>query len=343
MARGRASPGSPSSSRRAMTRCRRPRWRRRGRPRSCSPPGAARRSAFRCRRSRSPRTASWRGASRAGSTSMPARCSTRVSTGRRRHCSTVSPPSPRARRRRPSATANARSRSGSAAWRSEAAVARRAGRCAGDHRRAACGATVTSPAGLYEMAKLRILNGAHSTLSYAGLLRGHGSVSEAMRDPELAAFVDAMICDDIMPMLPAVPGRDLDAYRAAVLGRFANPVIVHRLDQIAQDGSQKLPYRLGDTLLANRRAGRMPWHVVTALGCWVVFLRRRVAAGAPIVDPAAESLGAAVSGATPRRAMAALIERELGIPGAVRNDATLREALEGAAEAAFSGQLLPRT
>jgi fructuronate reductase len=208
---------------------------------------------------------------------------------------------------------------------------------------ASVGATVTSGVGGYEKAKLRILNGAHSTLAYAGLLRGHGSVAEAMRDPELAAFVDAMIRDDIMPMLPAVPGLDLDAYRAAVLGRFANPVIVHRLDQIAQDGSQKLPYRLGDTLLANRRAGRMPWHVVTALGCWVVFLMRRVAAGAPIVDPAAESLVAAVSGATPRRAMAALIERELGIPGAVRNDATLREALEGAAEAAFSGQLLLRT
>jgi fructuronate reductase len=191
----------------------------------------------------------------------------------------------------------------------------------------------------FEKAKLRILNGAHSTLAYAGLLRGHTSVAEAMRDAELAAFVDAMIRDDIMPMLPAVPGLDLDGYRAAVLKRFTNPAIVHRLDQIAQDGSQKLPYRLGDTLLANRRAGRMPHHVVMALGCWVAFLLKRNDAGTPIIDPAAESLIAAVAGTPPRRAMGALIERGLGIPGAIRDDAAARAALEAAAEVAFRGEI----
>jgi fructuronate reductase len=204
---------------------------------------------------------------------------------------------------------------------------------------AAAGATVTSDVAGFEKAKLRILNGAHSTLAYAGLLRGHGSVAEAMRDAELAAFVDAMIREEIMPMLPAVPGLDLDGYRAAVLKRFTNPAIVHRLDQIAQDGSQKLPYRLGDTLLANREAGRMPQHVVMALGCWVAFLLRRVASGVAIVDPAAESLIAAVSGAAPRGAMAALIGRGLGFPAALRDDGAVCDALQAAAEMAFSGQL----
>ncbi|MDB5676059.1 MAG: mannitol dehydrogenase [Sphingomonas bacterium] len=204
---------------------------------------------------------------------------------------------------------------------------------------AAVGATVTSDVAGFEKAKLRILNGAHSTLAYAGLLRGRTSVAEAMRDAELAAFVDAMIRRDIMPMLPAVPGLDLDGYRAAVLKRFTNPAIVHRLDQIAQDGSQKMPYRLGDTLLANRRAGRMPGHIVMALGCWVAFLLKRSAVGVPIIDPAAESLIAAVAGATPRRAIGALIERGLGIPGAIRDDAAARAALEAATEAAFHGQI----
>jgi fructuronate reductase len=206
---------------------------------------------------------------------------------------------------------------------------------------AAVGATVTSDVAGFEKAKLRILNGAHSTLAYAGLLRGHTSVAEAMRDAELAAFVDAMIRDDIMPMLPAVPGLDLDGYRAAVLKRFTNPAIVHRLDQIAQDGSQKLPYRLGDTLLANCRAGRMPRHVVMALGCWVAFLLKRTGAAIAIVDPAAESLMAAVAGATPRQAMARLIAQGLGIPGAIEGDAAAREALESAAEAAFRGKMSP--
>jgi fructuronate reductase len=204
---------------------------------------------------------------------------------------------------------------------------------------ASVGATVTSDVAGFEKAKLRILNGAHSTLAYAGLLRGHSNVAEAMRDAELAAFVDAMIRDDIMPMLPAVPGLDLDGYRAAVLKRFTNPAIVHRLDQIAQDGSQKVPYRLGDTLLANRRTGRMPRHVVTALGCWVAFLLKRSGAGIAIIDPAADSLIAALRGAAPRQAMAALIERGLGIPAALRDDIVVRKALEVAAEAAFRGEI----
>ncbi len=193
------------------------------------------------------------------------------------------------------------------------------------------GATVTTDVGGYEKAKLRILNGAHSTLAYLGLLRGHASVADAMRDDELARFVDRMIRDDIVPMLPAVPGLDLDAYREAVLARFRNPAIVHRLDQIAQDGSQKLPYRLGDTLAANRASGRMPERVVAALGGWVAFLMQRTAAGIPIVDPAGDRLAAAASGADPASLVGRLVESGLGLPPQVAGDAPLLAAITAAA------------
>jgi fructuronate reductase len=200
---------------------------------------------------------------------------------------------------------------------------------------AAVGATVTGDVGGYERAKLRILNGTHSTLAYAGLLRGHVSVADAMGDPALAGFVDRMIRDDIIPMLPSVPGLDLHAYADAVLRRFANPAIVHRLDQIAQDGSQKLPYRLGDTLIANRAAGRMPDHIVAALGAWVAFLMRRVRAGIAIVDPVAAQLTALAAAETPSRVVDGLIRDGLGFPGEIRGDNALILALQAAAEAAF--------
>ncbi|HEX8418472.1 MAG TPA: mannitol dehydrogenase family protein, partial [Sphingomonas sp.] len=201
---------------------------------------------------------------------------------------------------------------------------------------AAAGAIVTDDVAGYEKAKLRILNGAHSTLAYAGLLRGHASVAEAMRDAALAGFVDAMIRRDIMPMLPAVRGLDLDAYRAAVLDRFRNPSIVHRLDQIAQDGSQKLPYRLGDTLLANRAAGRMPGHVVAALGCWVAFLMRQARAGVPIVDPAG-ALASIASDGSAAEVIDRLVAAGLGIPRAVADDPALLAAVKTAAAAADRG------
>lgn len=199
---------------------------------------------------------------------------------------------------------------------------------------AAAGATVTSDVAGFEQAKLRILNGAHSTLAYLGLLRGHASVAAAMGDPELAAFIDAMIRQDILPMLPAVPGLDLDDYRQQVLARFRNPAIVHRLDQIAQDGSQKLPYRLGDTLAANRAAGRMPTLVVAALGGWVAFLIERTRQGHAIVDPAGDRLAMAADGAEPGPLVRRLVEAGLGLPPQVAGDAPLLAAIERAATAA---------
>lgn len=206
---------------------------------------------------------------------------------------------------------------------------------------ASVGATLTKDVGGYERAKLRILNGSHSTLAYAGLLRDHASVAEAVGDPVLADFVGAMIRDDIVPMLPPVAGLDLGDYAAAVLRRFANPVIVHRLDQIAIDGSQKLPYRLGDTLIANRQAGRMPGHVVAALGAWVAFLMRRVREGVAIADPAADRLAAAASADTAGQVVDALIDTGLGFPPGIGADAAVVAALKTAAEAALRGEISP--
>jgi fructuronate reductase len=199
---------------------------------------------------------------------------------------------------------------------------------------AAAGATLTSDVAAFEKAKLRILNGSHSTLAYLGLLRGHASVAEAMADADLAAFVDAMIRTDIIPMLPAVPGLDLDTYRQQVLARFRNPAIVHKLDQIAIDGSQKLPYRLGDTLAANRASGHMPAHVVAALGGWIAFLISRTRAGIAIVDPAADRLAQAASDADPVTLVRRLAEVGLGLPPQVAGDPPLLAAIAAAATAA---------
>jgi fructuronate reductase len=199
------------------------------------------------------------------------------------------------------------------------------------------GATVTNDVGGYERAKLRILNGAHSTLAYAGLLRGHASVAAAMRDADLAGFVETMIVRDIVAVLPPVAGLDLAAYAQAVLARFRNPAIVHRLDQIAQDGSQKLPYRLGDTLVANRRVGRMPERVVAAFGCWIAFLMRRARAGEPIVDPHATTLAAAAGDGDAATVTDRLIAAGLVLPADLTGDAALVAALRSAAAAADRG------
>jgi fructuronate reductase len=200
------------------------------------------------------------------------------------------------------------------------------------------GAIVTDEVAGFERAKLRILNGAHSTLAYAGLLRGHVSVADAVADAELAAFVAAMIREEIIPTLPALPGFDLHDYAAAVLRRFRNPAIVHRLDQIAQDGSQKLPYRLGDTLFERRRAGAPVRRVAAAIGCWIAFLITRARAGAPIIDPLAPVLAAAVASGNPAEVWMCLAGNGLPLAPELMQDDSVRTKVTATTIAALAGK-----
>jgi fructuronate reductase len=133
--------------------------------------------------------------------------------------------------------------------------------------------------------------------------------------------------------LPSVAGLDLARYAQDVLARFRNPGIVHRLDQIAGDGSQKLPYRLGDTLAANLRRGTAPACIVGAFGCWIAFLMRRSRMKVPIVDPAATALAGAAREGTPAEVIARIAPLVVGLPVALASS----PALEQATEAAWTG------
>jgi fructuronate reductase len=152
------------------------------------------------------------------------------------------------------------------------------------------GVTLAGDVAAFEAAKLRLLNGAHSTLAYVGLALGHATVAEAMAEPRLAAFVEALMRRDIAPTLHATAGLDLPAYIDAVLRRFRNPAIVHKLSQIAWDGSQKLPIRLlatiGDALAAGRPVARL----AAGVGAWMWFVRETARSGGDLTDPLAPQL-----------------------------------------------------
>src|SRR6185437_9070948 len=113
---------------------------------------------------------------------------------------------------------------------------------------ASVGVVLSSDVGAWAKAKLRILNGAHSTLAYVGLLMGHEAVADAMADPALSAFVERLVREGMIPGLQPSP-IDLDRYADETFARLRNSAIHHKLSQIAWDGSQKLPYRLLDTII----------------------------------------------------------------------------------------------
>ncbi len=156
------------------------------------------------------------------------------------------------------------------------------------------GVTLTSDVEGYEAAKLKLLNGAHSSLAYRGLLRGFETVAQAAADPDLRAFIRELMILEIAPMVRAPGGMDVGAYIETILKRFANGAIRHRLIQIAMDGSQKLPIRLLTTAQEALGAGRPVARLGEAVAGWMAFVARETAAGRPLQDPMGERLAAVV-------------------------------------------------
>jgi fructuronate reductase len=138
------------------------------------------------------------------------------------------------------------------------------------------GARVVPDAAPWEALKLRMVNGAHTTIACCGVLAGWPTVDVAIAQPEMRAFVDALMREEIEPTLPdpaAMPGLDLAAYRAQLLARFANPALAHRTAQIAMDGSQKLPPRLLGTVRDRLHAGQPIARLALAVATWLHHLR----------------------------------------------------------------------
>ena len=159
------------------------------------------------------------------------------------------------------------------------------------------GVTLASDVSAYERAKLRLLNGAHSTLAYVGTLLGHATVNDAMNDAVLSRFVEKMMREDIAPL--AAHDLDVTAYIDAVLARFANPGVRHLLSQIAWDGSKKLPVRILGTVTDALAAGKSIERLLIPVAAWMHFVVRQARAGVAIVDPDAARLsgiGLACSG-----------------------------------------------
>jgi fructuronate reductase len=87
-----------------------------------------------------------------------------------------------------------------------------------------------------------MLNGAHSLIAYQGLIAGYETVDEAISDSEILKSVNEWWTE--VEKVLSDPQLNLASYKSALLDRFRNPKIAHRLSQIAIDGSTKLSLRI---------------------------------------------------------------------------------------------------
>jgi fructuronate reductase len=127
----------------------------------------------------------------------------------------------------------------------------------------------------------------------------------------------------------------VQGYADAVFDRFRNPAIRHLLSQIAWDGSQKLPYRLLDTVATGWRRAHDVARLAVPVAAWIAFLNRKAKAGETITDPLAGALAGAAAGSDPAAAMLAL--RQV-FPAQLAEDARFRDAVTAAVPAFREGR-----
>jgi fructuronate reductase len=154
------------------------------------------------------------------------------------------------------------------------------------------GAELVADVAPYELMKLRLLNGSHSTLAYLGYLAGYETVSDVMTDPAFVRLVQGLMDEEVTPTLSLPPGADLAGYKRSLLERFTNPALKHRTWQIAMDGSQKLPQRLLGTIRDRLAAGAPIPRLALGVAAWMRYVTGIDEQGRPIDvrDPLAKRL-----------------------------------------------------
>ena len=117
----------------------------------------------------------------------------------------------------------------------------------------------------YRTRKVRILNGAHTSLVPYALLSGFDTVKSCVDNEEMNAYIRKCVFDEIIPTLD-LPKDELIGYANDVLVRFSNPYIKHYLSSIALNSVSKFKVRVLPSILEyKKRFGAYPKTLVFAL------------------------------------------------------------------------------
>ena len=142
---------------------------------------------------------------------------------------------------------------------------------------------ITDDLDRYRTRKVRILNGAHTSMIPYALLQGLERVEDCMKDPDMYAFLHACIFEEIIPTLD-LPREELESYAADVLERFRNPYIHHLCSAIALNSVGKFKVRVLPSLLEYRkRLGKNPKHLMLSFAKLIEFYRTDMANDDPAV------------------------------------------------------------
>ena len=126
---------------------------------------------------------------------------------------------------------------------------------------------------LYKKRKVRILNGAHTSLVPYAMLKGLKTVGECMENSEMKEFLKECIFSEIIPTLD-LPKAELESYANSVLERFSNPFIKHMLSSIALNSVSKFKVRVMPSIIEyKKRFGVYPENLMKAFDAFCEFYK----------------------------------------------------------------------
>lgn len=125
----------------------------------------------------------------------------------------------------------------------------------------------------YRTRKVRILNGAHTTMVPFAILSGKETVKETVDDEFTGKFVKYAIFEEINPTLD-LSEEELNSFASEVLDRFRNPFIKHQLASIALNSISKFKVRVLPSLLEyQERKSALPVRLTFAFACLLRFYK----------------------------------------------------------------------
>ncbi len=126
---------------------------------------------------------------------------------------------------------------------------------------------------MYRTRKVRILNGAHTSLVPYALLSGLDTVKSCLDDPVMSEHLRKCVFDEIIPTLD-LPRDELLSYANSVVERFSNPYIKHYLSAIALNSVSKFKVRVLPSILEYiKRYDRMPKTLLFAFAKLIEFYK----------------------------------------------------------------------
>ena len=135
------------------------------------------------------------------------------------------------------------------------------------------GIIITDDITPYRLRKVRLLNGAHTTMVPTSYLAGNDTVRQSLEDPLVGGFLRGAMFEEIVPSLK-VDETSARQFADEVLDRFGNPFIEHLLLNITFQSTSKMRHRVVPSILGYyEKRGELPQRLLFGFAGYLRFMR----------------------------------------------------------------------